>query len=401
MAGSVLPPIRHAALLRGAGPDAARAVDAAQAADRAACKALLRDGSRTFLAASMLLPPSVRDPACALYAFCRLADDAVDAPGRSAEFALQSLRRRLAAVYAGRPLDFAADRALARVVTQFEVPRGLLEALLEGFAWDHDGRRYETLDDLLAYAARVAGTVGAIMALLMNTRSAQAVARACELGCAMQLSNIARDVGEDARMGRVYLPTHWLREAGVDVDAWLERPVFTPEIAQVTERLLQAADVLYERVGAGIALLPLSCRPGINAARLLYADIGQQVRRNGLDSVSRRAVVPRRRKLVLLLQAGGRLPRAVEPEQAPAPIPATLFLLDMLTPEPSRRAAFAGRAPALATQALATQPPTAPSHSGAARILEMFERQEHRRIERRSLASVETSSPSPQATPSR
>ena len=89
-------------------------------------------------------------------------------------------------------------------------------------------RRYETLQDLDAYAARVAGSVGAMMTLVMGQRAPEIVARACDLGVAMQLTNIARDVGEDARAGRLYLPLQWLREAGIDPDAWLAKPVFTP-----------------------------------------------------------------------------------------------------------------------------------------------------------------------------
>ena len=275
-------------------------------ADLASCRASLSQGSRTFLAASLLLPREVRDCACALYAFCRLADDAVDEGKRDAD-AVAMLRDRLALIYdLSLPvgaLGTPADRALAAVTGRFGIPRELLEALIEGFAWDVQGRAYETLEQLQDYAARVAGSVGAMMALLMDTRSPDAVARACDLGVAMQLSNIARDVGEDAAMGRLYLPHAWMREAGIDPDAWLAKPVFTPALGAVLERLLLAADALYRRVGAGVARLPLSCRPGINAARYLYAEIGGQVRQGGFDSVSRRAVVPASRKAWLLLRA--------------------------------------------------------------------------------------------------
>ena len=125
-----------------------------------------------------------------------------------------------------------------------------------------------------------------MMTLVMGQRSPEIVARACDLGVAMQLTNIARDVGEDARAGRLYLPLSWLREAGIDPEAWLAKPVFTPEIAAIVQRLLDAADVLYARATLGIANLPLACRPGIYAARALYAEIGRELERGGLDSVS-------------------------------------------------------------------------------------------------------------------
>ena len=169
--------------------------------DLHACRALLRSGSRSFFLASLLLPSRVHRPATALYAFCRVADDLIDGAG-SPRAGLAELHCRLDAIYAGMPHPHAPDRALATVVARHAIPRTVLDALLEGFAWDAAGRQYETLQDLEAYAVRVAGTVGAAMAVLMGARSAEAVARACDLGMAMQLSNIARDVGEDARAGR-------------------------------------------------------------------------------------------------------------------------------------------------------------------------------------------------------
>ena len=270
-----------------------------EADDLAACRALLRSGSRSFFLASLLLPRRVRDPASALYAFCRLADDCVDVQGGT----VAGLRQRLDRAYAGWPMPHPADRALAATVARFAVPRALLDALLEGFAWDAEGRRYEDFADVLGYAVRVAGSVGAMMAVLMGAHSAEQVARACDLGVAMQLSNIARDVGEDARCGRLYLPRVWLREAGIDPDAWLARPVPSPALAGVVERLLAEADRLYARAQGGVARLPRSCRPGIGAAGLLYAAIGRQVARQGFDSVTRRAVVPGHRKVWLLVRA--------------------------------------------------------------------------------------------------
>ena len=331
-------------------------------ADVAACRASLRQGSRTFLAASLLLPREVREAACALYAFCRMADDAVD-EGADEHAAVALLRQRLDRVYDPSlpiaALDTPADRALAAVVARFDIPQALLQALVQGFEWDAQGRSYETLDELLDYAARVAGTVGAMMALLMGVRSADAVARACDLGVAMQLSNIARDVGEDAAMGRLYLPRQWMREAGVAADGWLAKPAFSPALGTVVERLLQAADVLYRRVGAGVVQLPLACRPGINAARFLYADIGDTVGRRGFDSVGARAVVPASRKAWLLLRALLALRPAGAAQDWPV-LPANEFLVDAV---------------------LATVPRHVPSRSAAVRlvgVIEMFDRLERR-----------------------
>lgn len=272
------------------------------AADLAACNRLLRAGSKSFHAASMLLPREIRGPATALYAFCRLADDAIDEGPGDAE-TVAALERRVAAAYAGRPYDSPADRAFAATVRRFSLPRAVPLALIEGFAWDARGARYETFADLCDYAARVAGSVGVMMTTVMERRQPQVLARAADLGVAMQLTNIARDVGEDARKGRLYLPLAWLREAGIDPDAFMADPVFTPSLGGVVARLLDEAGRLYVRADAGIAALPVGCRAGIRAARLIYAEIGHEVVRAGHDSVSRRAVVGKRRKLALLARA--------------------------------------------------------------------------------------------------
>jgi len=304
--------------------------------DLADCRVMLKGGSKSFHAAALLLPRRVHAPATALYAFCRVADDAIDESATPGP-ALAMLRTRLDAIYAARPHDAAPDRALASVVRDHAIPRALLDALLEGFEWDATARRYETLEDLQDYAARVAGTVGAMMAVLMGARSPEALARATDLGIAMQLSNIARDVGEDARAGRLYLPQAWLREAGTDPAAFLAHPVFTPGLGQVIARLLIAAETLYRRATPGEALLPWDCRPGIGTARRLYRQIGREVARRGYDSVTSRAVVPAGHKLLMVAQSTLRAPVPVR--AAPLlPLPAAQFLVSAIpAARPGRR----------------------------------------------------------------
>lgn len=294
-------------------------------ADRNACRTLIRGGSKSFFAASLLLPGSVRDAAYIVYAFCRLADDHIDL-GTDQYAALKDLKQRLNAIYAGKPFDFFADRALTDIVQAYEVPRDLLDALLDGFEWDAQGRTYETIGALQAYSARVAGTVGAIMTVLMGRRDADVLARACDLGVAMQLTNIARDVGEDARAGRLYLPMEWMREEGVDPETFLANPRFSEGLGRVVARLLGRAESLYIRSAAGIAALPAGCRPAINAARRLYREIGCAVKRNGFDSVTARAVIPTEQKVVLALYAGLEAPILSRRDTSPA-LPETAFLV--------------------------------------------------------------------------
>ncbi|MGR3466744.1 MAG: 15-cis-phytoene synthase [Shimia sp.] len=259
------------------------------------CREAIRHGSLSFHAASKLLPARVRDPALALYAFCRLADDAVDL-GEEKAGAVLTLQERLDLAYEGRPRNTPTDRAFAAMVADHEMPRALPEALLEGLAWDAMGRRFQTLSEVVDYSARVAAAVGAMMTVLMGVRDPHALARACDLGVAMQLTNISRDVGEDARMGRIYLPLDWFADAGVEPAGFLADPLPSEPIRRMTRRLLREADRLYLRAQAGMPALPLSARPGIYAARYVYAGIGGQVRRNGFDNISRRAVTSKAQK---------------------------------------------------------------------------------------------------------
>jgi phytoene synthase len=299
--------------------------------DMEACRDAIRHGSLSFHAASKLLPEKVRDPALALYAFCRLADDAVDLHEDKTAAVLR-LRDRLDDVYAGRPRDAAADRAFAAVVEEFRMPRALPEALLEGLAWDAIGTRYDSLSGLHDYSARVASAVGAMMCVLMGVRDAHALARACDLGVAMQLTNIARDVGEDAFHRRLYLPLDWFAEAGMDPEAFLDDPLPSDPIRAIVKRLLAEADRLYVRAEPGVAHLPVRCRPGIFAARHIYAGIGEAVRRNGYDSISWRGRTSRRQKIgwlgLAMLRAGATV---VGPRSAivyARPLPETAFLVE-------------------------------------------------------------------------
>ncbi|MGV3633338.1 MAG: phytoene/squalene synthase family protein [Pseudorhodoplanes sp.] len=294
------------------------------------CRERLRGGSRSFYAASLLLPERICAPASALYAFCREADDLIDSAGREAGYAVALMRERINRIYLGSPQRRIADQAFAKVIEQFAIPRALPDALLEGFLWDADERRYETLDDLECYAARVAGSVGVMMTLVMGRRDAATLARAADLGVAMQLTNICRDVGEDALAGRLYLPVSWLRAAGIDPDDFLKRPVFSPALGDIIRAVLCRAEVLYRRSAPGIAALPIACRPAIHIARILYSEIGREIERRGFDSISSRAVVPGSHKVQAVAR---KLPRTLLMPRGAADLgalPSTQFLVDAL-----------------------------------------------------------------------
>jgi 15-cis-phytoene synthase len=297
-------------------------------ADLALCRQMIRQGSKSFHMASLLLPTRYREHARGLYGFCRVADDLVD-HADAPQNAVNELAARLDHIYAGTPYDVAVDRAFADVVHRFGIPRAVPDALIEGFAWDAEEHRYNTLSDVTAYAVRVAGTVGVMMSLIMGERRPQALGRAIDLGVAMQFSNIARDLEDDAALGRVYVPADWLLSAGTTPEEVLRNSRLGTIAAS---RLVDEAQSIYHRSASGIAMLPRACRASINAARLLYREIGveaQNLKHQG------RAVVPLPRKLSLVAKAVVQAPLLSIGEELSC-IPEAQFLIDAVaeTPEP-------------------------------------------------------------------
>jgi phytoene synthase len=249
---------------------------------------ILAHHSKSFALAGRLLPAWCRQEATALYAWCRRCDDAVDVPAEEStrRTAVGVLRQELDAVYGGAPLSDPVLVGFRSVVRRRDIPRRYAEDLLDGMAMDIGTVRYRTFDDLLLYCYRVAGTVGLMMAHLMNVRDPSALRRAADLGMAMQLTNICRDVAEDQQRGRTYLPDEFLCPGGGPTQAVAE--------------LLRRAARFYTSGDRGLARLPMRCAVAIRAARLIYADIGRVLARRGFDVTAGRAVVSRRRKLWLL-----------------------------------------------------------------------------------------------------
>jgi phytoene synthase len=235
----------------------------------AAARAALAAGSKSFALAAKLLPRAAAARAAVLYAWCRRTDDAVDdaATPSTAMRAVVQARLELELVYSDAPIGDPELAALREVIAVAKIPRAYPSALLDGMARDARGQRYATLDQLLAYCYEVAGTVGLMMSHVLGVRDDRALRRAAHLGIAMQLTNICRDVDEDARRGRRYLP------------AWLD-----------VRGALALADAFYRSGDRGIAALPWRAAIAVRAARSIYARIGRVIERMRFDS-SRRAVV--------------------------------------------------------------------------------------------------------------
>ncbi|MEN0088710.1 MAG: phytoene/squalene synthase family protein, partial [Pseudomonadota bacterium] len=182
------------------------------------------------------------------------------------------------------------------------IPHAHPLALVRGFEMDVDERAYVTIADTEEYCYHVAGVVGVMMAQVMGVRSEATLDRASDLGIAFQLTNIARDVIDDAHAGRMYLPLDWLKEQGLEsIDP--DDPDHRRRLYGLALRLLDRADPHYESAHAGIAALPWRSAWAIAAAGRVYRDIGSKLRQGGPDAWQSRISTTKGRKIFLLALA--------------------------------------------------------------------------------------------------
>lgn len=273
------------------------------------CRRSIQAHSKSFALASRLLAADVRDVAVVVYAFCRRTDDLVDmTQGPEQIAALDRLERELAQIVAGAPPDDPVLRAFAEVMAAYGIPADYPRDLLAGMRMDVDGVRYRSLDDLLLYCFRVAGSVGLMMCHAMGVRQPEALRRAAHLGIAMQLTNICRDVAEDWAMGRLYLPDSLLDGQADALHGRLGRPLDASDAAilqPAMRRLLAEAERYYTSADLGLADLSPRSALAVRSARLIYAAIGTRVANQGYDPRAGRAVVSKAAKLALVGQALG------------------------------------------------------------------------------------------------
>lgn len=246
---------------------------------------------RSFHLASRLLPAASRDDAAICYAFCRLADDTVDeaTDADAARLALSDLRAEVRGDKPARPL-VAAWRAL---VNRRGIPACAADGLLDGMESDLGIVRVADEPELLRYCYRAAGTVGLMMSAILGATGASASAHAIDLGVAMQLTNIARDVAEDAGRGRVYLPADRLALVGTGpIRTTSGGVVLDPAATRVVvAEVLGLAERFYASGLAGVRFLPARVRPAIFAAAFLYRGIGRRLLAQGGDPLRGRVVL--------------------------------------------------------------------------------------------------------------
>ena len=268
-------------------------------------------GSKSFAAAAKLFDERTRRSAVMLYAWCRHCDDVIDgqqAGHDAVSITPQEAQRRLAllqaqthAVYAGVPASEPAFAAFAEVVREHDIPEHNALEHLAGFEMDVLDRRYHTQDDTLQYCYHVAGVVGLMMARVMGTHDPRTLDRACDLGLAFQLTNIARDIVEDARIGRCYLPAQWLEELNIPLQD-LAAPEHRPAVAVLARRLVDLAEPYYASAQAGLAALPWRSAWAVATAAAVYRQIGVKVVAAGSHAWDTRVSTSKAEKLAAVSQ---------------------------------------------------------------------------------------------------
>lgn len=278
------------------------------------CRRLNAEHGKTYYLATLLLPPEKRPYVHALYGFARYADEIVDdldstlTDEEKAAWLGDWGRAFLADLDRGWS-DDAVCMATVDTALRWKIPKEHFEAFLHSMTMDLTITEYRTYDDLYEYVYGSAAVIGLQMVPILEPTSPEAYDRATDLGVAFQLANFIRDVGEDLRRGRVYLPLDELALFGV-TRADLEKRIATPAIKQALAFQIDRVRMLEERSRPGIAMLDPRSRDCIDAARILYCGIVDEVERTDYEVFTTRATVPIRRRLAVAGPAWVRARRA-------------------------------------------------------------------------------------------
>lgn len=273
----------------------------------------IAQGSKSFALASRLFDRITRERVWLLYAWCRAADDLTDGQdhggamtaGHDAKVALATIRSRTDASFAGEVTGDKAFDALGLLLTEVAIPRGVIDDIVAGFELDADDWRPRSEADLLRYCYHVAGAVGVAMALVMGVDPGDETTldRASDLGIAFQLSNIARDIAEDAAADRCYLPVEWLVELDIPPGQHMH-PAFRPRLSVMAKWLSEMAQEYEASARWGARKLPPRSRWAVLAATGIYGDIAREVKARGDHAWDHRTSTSLAAKLGWVARAG-------------------------------------------------------------------------------------------------
>ena len=270
----------------------------------------IREGSRSFYAASLLFEPAIREQAWLLYAWCRRCDDLADGQEgggqrtstlgeqEGAERRITAIRLLTERAFEGLPTADAAFDAFGLVAREAGITPELAEDVIGGFALDAEGWRPRSERELMVYCYHVAGAVGVMMTRIMGVPREDSWMndRGCDLGLAFQLANIARDMAEDADAGRCYIPMEWLAEEDIEPGQEM-KPHHRREMADIAKKLIALMERHEAAARLGAARLPFRSHWAVLAAANIYGAIGREVVKRGANAWDSRVVIGRIEKL--------------------------------------------------------------------------------------------------------
>ena len=269
-------------------------------------------GSKSFAAASRLFDQQTRERVWLLYAWCRKCDDMADGQDHGGAMAqvgdplarLTAIRDLTAMAMRGEATGEPAFDCLGVVAGECGLTQKMADDVIAGFALDADDWRPRSEDDLYRYCFHVAGAVGVMMAAVMGVdpKDEPTLDRACDLGLAFQLANIARDLDEDDKAGRCYLPQDWLSDMDIPPGQTMS-PHYRERIASLAKRLCDASEHYEASARAGAAKLPFRARWAVLAAAGIYGDIARNVRSAGSHAWDQRVFTSKSEKLAWVAKA--------------------------------------------------------------------------------------------------
>lgn len=269
-------------------------------------KTSIERGSKSFARASKLFSKQVRERAWLLYFWCRACDDLADGQDHGhgmsavpdAEKTIAAMRMLTERAYGGEQTGKPPFDAFGQVAAECQIPKTFANDMIDGFALDAQGWKPETENDLFQYCYHVAGAVGCMMAVVMGVSAsdAETLDRACDLGLAFQLSNIARDIAEDDEAGRCYLPEDWLIEMRIDPKNIMD-PARRDALVTLVNRLCERAADYEASARVGAAALSFRSRWAVLAAAGIYGDIARKVKASNGKSLNERIYTSKAAKL--------------------------------------------------------------------------------------------------------
>ena len=265
------------------------------------CKQVARSRARNFYYSFLLLPEQKRLAMCAVYAFMRECDDRSDGPGASPE-KVEQWRTDLDSALAGEAPGHPVWPAFVDTAQRYGIPAQYFHEMIDGVASDFESRAIVTFDDLYRYCYRVASVVGLTIIHIFGFENPHALELAEKCGIAFQLTNILRDVREDAAAGRVYLPADDLRRFGV-TSAQFDQPLLTPGLRSLLEFELRRAREYYDASKPLIAMVEKDSRSALWALIEIYRRLLERIEAQGYPVLERRVRVPAIEKVWIVLRA--------------------------------------------------------------------------------------------------